>query len=182
VSDESLSQFTPRFHATKSIHFFVKLIEPLFGLLAGMSETCSPLAAFGPADVYIIARMKLLCLRALIDFEIIKAKVSSTADPGIVNQQRRCPVVAVRVDRPMCDYNVGVFGLQNFGEVSIPVRGYLRIAVNLPGKYRPRPQNRTSLLALGRANGCGLRRALAWDPRFPASQVKYGNIVPQIGI
>ena len=88
VPDESLRQFTPTFHATKSIHLFVKLVEPLFRLLASMSETCSPLAAFGPADVYIIGRMKLLSLRTLIDFKIIQIKLSATADPGIINQQR----------------------------------------------------------------------------------------------
>jgi hypothetical protein len=78
--------------------------------------------------------MKLLCLRALIDFEVIKAKVSATADPGVVNQQRYRPVVAVRVDRPVCEYDVGMFGFENFGEVSVPGRAYFRIAVNLSGK------------------------------------------------
>src|ERR1700716_1940565 len=79
------------------------------------------------------------------------------------------------------DY-VGMFGLQTFGEVSVPERAYFRIAVNLSGKYRTPPQDCTSLLALGRANGCGLLRTLPWDPRFPASQVKQGNIMSQIGI
>ena len=88
MPDESLRQFTPTFHATKSIHLFVERVEPLFRLLASMSETCSPLAAFGPADVYIIGRMKLLSLRTLIDFKIIQFRLSATADPGIINQQR----------------------------------------------------------------------------------------------
>jgi hypothetical protein len=86
VSDESLRQFTPALHATESIHLFVQLIKPLFGLLAGMSETCSPLAALCSPDIYIISRMEVLCLRALIDLEVIEAKVSATADPGVVNQ------------------------------------------------------------------------------------------------
>src|ERR1700736_5185948 len=82
----------------------------------------------------------------------------------------------------MCEHYVGMFGLQNFGEVRVPGGAYFRIAVNLSGKYRTPPQDCTSLLALGRANGCGLLRTLTWDPRFPASQVKQGNIMSQIGI
>ena len=95
-----------------------------------------------------------------------KGKISVTADPGVVNQQRYCPVVAVRVDRPMCEYYVGMFGLENFGEVSVPGRAYFRI-VNLSGKYRPRPQDRSSPLTLSRANGRSVRRTLTWDPRSP---------------
>ena len=86
MSDKAFRQFTSTFHAAEAIHLFVKLIEPLFRLLAGMSETCSPLAALCSLDIYIISRMEVLCLRALIDLEVIEAKVSATADPGVVNQ------------------------------------------------------------------------------------------------
>jgi len=96
-----------------------------------------------------------------------KGKISVTADPGVVNQQRYCPVVAVRVDRPICEYYVGMFGLENFGEVSVPGRASFGMAVNLYGKYRPRPQDRISPLTLSCANGRGRGRTLTWDPRFP---------------
>ncbi len=77
MSDECLRQFTPALHATESIHLFVQLMKSLFRLLAGMSETCGPLAALRSPDIYIISGMKLLCLRALIDFEVVRAKFLS---------------------------------------------------------------------------------------------------------
>ena len=45
------------------------------------------------------------------------------------------PVIAVRVDRPMCEHYVGMFGFENFREVSVPGRAYFRIAVNLPEEF-----------------------------------------------
>src|ERR1700720_912456 len=182
MSDETLRQFTPTFHAAEAIHLFVKPVKRRFRLLAGMSETGGSLAVLSLADVDIIGGMKLLCLLPLIHFEIVKIECPAAFDPRIVNQQRCGAMVPMGINRPMGENYIWTFGLKNFAEIIVADTIYFRIAIDLAGKYRSCSQDRTSFLAFRSANGCGLLCGFAWNPSFSASQIDHSDFMSQIGI
>ena len=182
MSDKAFRQLTSTFHAAEAVHLFVKPVERGFRLLAGMSKTGSSLALLCVSDVDIIGRVKLLCLLSLIYFEIVKIEFLTTFNPSVVNQQRCDAMVPMCIDRPVRKNYIWLFVLQNFAEIIIAGPIYFRIAIHLPGKYRPCSQDRTSLLTFRRANGCGLLCGLAGNPSFPASQIEHSDFMSRIGI
>ena len=119
MPDKTLRQVTAAFHAAKVVHLIVKLVEAGFRLLAGVRETGSPLATFGLSDIHIISWVKLLCLGALVYFEVIKIEAFSTLHPGIVSQQRHRTVVTMGVNGPVREDYVRMFCLQKFSKVVI---------------------------------------------------------------
>ena len=53
----------------------MRWIERYLRMLAGMSQTRSSLATLGLRDVDIVRGMKLLCLLAMIHFEIVEIEL-----------------------------------------------------------------------------------------------------------
>ena len=102
-----------------------------------MSETRSPLTILRLCNIDVVGGMKHLRLRTLIDLVIVKAELPTTPEPGIVNQQRRCPVVAVTVNRPMGQYKVWMLAFQYFPKVCVSSLIDLSIAVDLAGEGGP---------------------------------------------
>jgi hypothetical protein len=138
MADESFGKSDTTFHPAEAIHHFVEGVESCFRLLAGMSETRSPLAALRQRNIDVVGRVENLSLFALIYFEIIKREFPATLEPSIVNEQRCGTVVTMSVNRPVREYHVRMLGSQNLSKVVVSRAIHFRIAVNLACVRGPR--------------------------------------------
>lgn len=181
MADESFGEFATALDAAKLIHFVVEVVK-VFGVLAGMRETRGALAALGLRDIDVVRGMKMLGLKTLVHLEIIEIEFLSAFHPSVVNQQRDDPMVAMRVDGPVGEDDVGMLCLQNLAKVSVTRAVDFGVAVNLSGKYRARFQNRAGFLGFRGPNGRGLLRGLARDSGFSAGQVEQDRFMSQIGV
>ena len=126
--------------------------ERSFRILARVSKTRSLLPVLGLRNIDVVSRVKNLRLFTLVHFEIIKIECSAPLNPGVVSEQRCGAVVAVRINRPMCEYDVRTFSVQKLSEVGVSRLIQLRIAIDLPCEYRPRIQYGAGFFALCRSD------------------------------
>ena len=101
VPDEPFCILDSTLHSPKAVHRLMLGPEVRFRMLTGVSETCCLLAAQGCGNVDIVCRLENLGLFTLLDFKVIKIEFLASRQPGVVGQQRRNPMVAVRIDGPM---------------------------------------------------------------------------------
>ena len=91
-------------------------------------------------------------------------------------------MIAVRVNGPMGEYDIGVFSLEDLSEIRISRRIQLCIAINLPGKYGSSLQYGAGLFTLRRSYCSSLLRRFAWDASFPARQIKDRDVMALVRI
>src|SRR5437868_5803946 len=111
VMDECLRGLAAAFHAAETVHRFMQRPPALDG--DGVREASLPLEALHLADIDVMVWLEKLRLGAELDLVKVKREVPAALQPGIARQQRRGPVVAMRVDRPMCEDHIGLLFYNN---------------------------------------------------------------------
>src|SRR5579859_1289937 len=132
VPDKPLRVFHSAFHSAKAVHHVMEWPEVRFRMLAGVKEACRTLAALSLSDIDVVRGMKDLRLRALIDFVVVQREFSAARQPGVVCQQRRCPVIGMSVDWPMSEHKIGMRAFQNLPEICVAGSIHFRVAIDLP--------------------------------------------------
>jgi hypothetical protein len=117
VMDESLGQAVAALHAAELVHLGVVLrIEAAGGLLAFIDQLGRPFSRLHGGNVHVIGRFEALRLAAQI--HLVKIERKPAAQPGVIDQKRTGPVVAMGIHRPMRENHIGLFGGQQFAEGS----------------------------------------------------------------
>src|ERR1051325_6244114 len=106
--NKSFSEFAPMLSSAESIHQIVSFIERL-GILAGMRETGSALAIFCCGDVHVMRGAKELSLGPAHHFQIVEREFSTGFKKRIEAQKRCGTVISMRIDRPVCNYQIRLF-------------------------------------------------------------------------
>ena len=91
-------------------------------------------------------------------------------------------MIAVRVDRPVRENQVGLLGFQHLAKVIVPARAHLGAAIDLTGEDRSGLQDLAGFVTLGGANHRGLLMTLALDSRLAPRQIEGHNLVPKVGV
>jgi hypothetical protein len=125
------------------------------------------LPRLGRRDVDVVRRVEVLGLRAGIDLEVIQRELAPEPEPGVVDQERDYPVIAMGVDGPVREDDVRLLLREDLAELVVAGGADLRRAVDLAREERARLQDRAGLLDLGRADRRGLLVRLALDAASP---------------
>lgn len=126
--------------------------------------------------------MEDLRLLPLVHFKIVKVELPAAVEPGVVSEQRCGTVVAVRVNGPMREHNIGMFGLEDLSKIIVARAIQLGVAVNLTGEKRTRFQYFAGLPAF-RCPDCGsLLQRCSLYAGLAASEVEDRDFMSLIGV
>src|SRR5262249_46225080 len=98
-SGESPPRLAAVVPAPEPLHSLMEGPPPLDG--QGVGEAGLPLQLRDSRDVDVMVWLEVLRLGAQLDLVEVEGESPAAAQPGIVGEQRRSPVVAMRVDRPV---------------------------------------------------------------------------------
>lgn len=122
-------------------------------MLAGVGEASGLFAVHAESDIDVVGGMEDLRLAALIGSEVIQVEGAASLMPGIEDQVEGGAVIAVRVNRPVGEDNVGALGLEQLADLAVAGAVDLSGAVDLAGKDGPRVKDRAGFEGLGGADG-----------------------------
>src|ERR1700724_3312083 len=88
-----------QFRATEPVHQFMRAIK-LFGLLAGMGVASLALTRLRCGDIHQSGGPEDLSLDAGHDFGVVELKSLVLLQPGVINEERCCTMIAMGIDRP----------------------------------------------------------------------------------
>ena len=132
-------------------------------------------------DVHVGVGQKTLRLAAAVDFKEVEARFSQ-GHPGADRQKAGHLMVHVRVNGPVREHHVGVFGGQEFRH-----RVHVRLvqlggAIDLAKENRLRAHDFASGFALVGANLCGFVQGFARDAALAAGEINDRHGVAELRV
>ena len=125
--------------------------------------------------------MEHLRLGTAHHFEIVKLEAAVEAAPGIHDEDAADGVVAVPVDGPVRDDQVGFLALDEFAHLAIAVEGHLGGAVDLVHEQRAGAGDFAGGFGLADADGRGFVVALAGNAGLPSREIDADHFVAGVG-
>jgi hypothetical protein len=181
MAHEGLGICDAQFGTAKSVHQLVHAVK-LVGVLAGVGVAGLALARLGGRDIDEPGERVSLRLDAGHDLGVVELECLVHAQPGVVNEERGGPVVAMRIDRPRREDNVRLLGGKQVGDSLVRRIGDFAGSINLPGKQGTRFEDGTGLFRLGATNARCFRVRFAGDSGFAAGEIERHHFMTQIGI
>src|SRR6185437_14025149 len=111
------------------------------------------------------------------DLKIIEIELAAAVQPGIVGEQGSGAVVAMRVDWPVREDDVGILGREKLFEVGVSRIIDFGIAIDLARENGLRAQNGADFFRLRRADGRRFVRGVSGDAGLSACEIEEGYVV-----
>ena len=179
VAHEGLGGLAAGLAAPKDVHLLV-LGPHLLRTLARVGEQARRLRS-RTSEMSTVAGGEDLSLLATQDLAVVEVEPHAGAEPGVVGEERRRAVVAVGVDRPVRQEEVGALLVEDRLELVVPWGSDLGRSVHQAGEAGGRAQDGAGPFRLLRANGGRLGVRLPLDPGLAPREVEADHAVPEIG-